>query len=86
MQVPDELRAASDRRRRAEEAEALLQQGSAAHLPPHINSVGGLRNSMHLHDLGSPFLGVSTPGIPGASSLHYFHSQFAGSLSGTQTP
>jgi mitochondrial distribution and morphology protein 12 len=39
-------------------------------------------------DLGSPFLGMSqTPGLPGgASHLHYFHSQFATGLSGTQTP
>ena len=85
--VPSELRAASDRRRRAEEAGAILQRGVQGHLPPHLSSVGGLRNFTHLHDLGSPFLGVSTPGIPGgASSLQYFQSQFAGSLSGTQTP
>lgn len=38
-------------------------------------------------DLGSPFLGVSTPGISGAtSSLNYFHSHLATGLSGTQTP
>ncbi|PSR82045.1 hypothetical protein BD289DRAFT_438280 [Coniella lustricola] len=38
-------------------------------------------------DLGSPFLGTSTPGIPGGTSnLHYFHSHLAGGLSGTQTP
>ena len=38
-------------------------------------------------DIGSPFLGVSTPGIPGGTSnLNYFHSQLATGLSGTQTP
>ncbi|KAH8899274.1 hypothetical protein GQ53DRAFT_741401 [Thozetella sp. PMI_491] len=83
--VPEEVKAASDRRRRAEEA--VLARSNEGHLPPHINTVGGLRNSLHLQDLGSPFLGVSTPGMPlGGSNLHYFHSHFANNLSGTQTP
>ncbi|KAK3951790.1 hypothetical protein QBC32DRAFT_343159 [Pseudoneurospora amorphoporcata] len=61
------------------------------------NTTGGLggqagpaHGTNHHHaDLGSPFLGVSTPGIPGGTSnlnLHYFTSQFTGGLSGTQTP
>jgi distribution and morphology protein 12 len=37
--------------------------------------------------MGSPFLGVGTPGVPGGTSnLNYFHSQLASGLSGTQTP
>ncbi|KAM7224433.1 hypothetical protein V8F06_000214 [Rhypophila decipiens] len=36
---------------------------------------------------GSPFLRVSTPGIPGGTSnMSYFHSHFGSALSGTQTP
>lgn len=49
-----------------------------------------LRGFQNTGDLGSPLLGVSTPGIPGGTSnLHYFHSfhtQLATGLSGTQTP
>lgn len=87
--VPAELRAATERRKWA---------GKGAHLPPHISTAaGGPRNpgaagqvsgaTGQPPDLGSPFLGVSTPGIPGGTStLHYFHSQFATGLSGTQTP
>ncbi|RFU25751.1 hypothetical protein B7463_g10585, partial [Scytalidium lignicola] len=38
-------------------------------------------------DLGSPFLGTNTPGIPGGTSnLNYFHSHLASGLSGTRTP
>lgn len=52
--------------------------------------VGPAHGTNHHHaDLGSPFLGVSTPGIPGGTSnlnLHYFTSQFTAGLSGTQTP
>lgn len=51
---------------------------------------GPIHGTNHHHaDLGSPFLGVSTPGIPGGTSnlnLHYFTSQFTAGLSGTQTP
>ncbi|KAK3935930.1 hypothetical protein QBC46DRAFT_396372 [Diplogelasinospora grovesii] len=83
--VPDQLRAATERRRRAE-AE-LSKAGSGGR--PHINLGGGpgSRSSAFFSDMGSPFLGVSTPGIPGGTSnLQYFHSQFASGLSGTQTP
>ncbi|KAK3694638.1 hypothetical protein B0T22DRAFT_453006 [Podospora appendiculata] len=98
--VPVELRAATERRRRAE-AGTSKEKGkgantsSAAHLPHHLNfnnlgAIGGngAAGSRSLADLGSPFLGVSTPGIFGAttSNLHYFHSQFANGLSGSQTP
>ena len=39
------------------------------------------------NDLKGPFHGINTPGIPGGTSnLHYFHSQLATGLSGTQTP
>lgn len=59
-------------------------------LPPYIdrraNAMGlGARHSPA--DMGSPFLGVNTPGISGGTSnLNYFHSQLATGLSGTQTP
>jgi len=88
--VPNELRAATERRKWA---------GKGSHLPPHISTTGGGPRNANVGgassaatgqpppDLGSPFLGVSTPGIPGGTStLHYFHSQFAAGLSGTQTP
>ncbi|KAK0618397.1 hypothetical protein B0T17DRAFT_592186 [Bombardia bombarda] len=91
--VPDEVRAASERRRRVETELARNGRGGGhnAQQPPHLNFGGGARagsrSSAHINDMGSPFLGVSTPGIPGGTSnLHYFHSQFANGLSGTQTP
>ncbi|KAK4158816.1 hypothetical protein QBC43DRAFT_328340 [Cladorrhinum sp. PSN259] len=60
---------------------AILPHLSLGHLP---GAGSGSRNG---HDLGTPFLRVSTPGIPGVTSnMHYFHSQFAPGLSGTQTP
>ncbi|KAK4136643.1 hypothetical protein BT67DRAFT_439635 [Trichocladium antarcticum] len=81
-QIPDE-------RRRRPAASEILTGGfrNPAYLPPYLNfgapGGGGSRNG----DIGSPFLRVSTPGIPGGTSnLHYFHSQFATGLSGTQTP
>ncbi|KAK0631707.1 hypothetical protein B0T14DRAFT_418105 [Immersiella caudata] len=79
-QVPEGLKAAADRRKR-------FGVGTS-HLPPHLSMPGGsTRSTAQLYDLGSPFLGVSTPGIPGGTSnLNYFHSQFANGLSGTQTP
>ncbi|KAL2017663.1 hypothetical protein VTK56DRAFT_1877 [Thermocarpiscus australiensis] len=50
---------------------------------PGATGGGSARNG----ETGSPFLRVSTPGIPGGTSnLHYFHSQLATGLSGTQTP
>lgn len=84
MQAPDE-------RQRRQETEMLT--GRSPHpgaLPPHLNfgmpgapGIGSPRNG----DTGSPFLRVSTPGIPGGTSnLHYFHSHLATGLSGTQTP
>lgn len=58
-------------------------------IPPHISTglpMRGLSPGPH-QDLGSPFLGTSTPGIPGGTSnLNYFHSHLTGGLSGTQTP
>ncbi|KAL1844327.1 hypothetical protein VTJ49DRAFT_6 [Mycothermus thermophilus] len=56
----------------------------AGHGPPHaLYGSPGARSA----DLSSPFLRVSTPGIPGGTSnLHYFHPHLAGGLSGTQTP
>ncbi|KAK0731340.1 hypothetical protein B0H67DRAFT_549124 [Lasiosphaeris hirsuta] len=84
-ELPDALRAAAERRRRGE---AGLSGARTTHLPPHLNlPTGSSRSTAQLNDLSSPFLGVSTPGIPGGTSnMHYFHSQFATGLSGTQTP
>lgn len=58
------------------------------HSPPYIDTrMPGIRSLQNLGDMGSPFLGVNTPGIPGGTSnLNYFHSQFASGLSGSQTP
>lgn len=58
-------------------------------IPPHISTGLSMRGMSPgtLQDLGSPFLGTSTPGIPGGTSnLNYFHSHLTGGLSGTQTP
>ena len=82
----------SDERRRRPAEPEILAGGlrNAAHLPPHLKfgfpgGTGG--GSSRNGDVGSPFLRVPTPGIPGGTSnLHYFHSQFATGLSGTQTP
>ncbi|EON98334.1 putative mitochondrial inheritance component mdm12 protein [Phaeoacremonium minimum UCRPA7] len=77
--VPYELRAAAERRKRTEEGKTAL--------PPHITTAGLHHPYSQAQDLGSPFLGVSTPGIPGGTSnLSYFHSHLATGLSGTQTP
>ncbi|KAL2271002.1 hypothetical protein VTJ83DRAFT_373 [Remersonia thermophila] len=56
----------------------------AGHGPPYsVFGSPGARSG----DLSSPFLRVSTPGIPGGTSnLHYFHPHLASGLSGTQTP
>jgi len=56
--------------------------------PAYIDTkMSGMRSMQFPGDVGSPFLGASTPGIPGGTSnLHYFHSQLATGLSGTQTP
>jgi len=82
--VPDEVTAAG---RRTRTAGAQAEAARDGHMLPHIHT-GGLRNAAHHPwDLGSPFLGVSTPGIPGGTSnLSYFHSHLASGLSGTQTP
>ncbi|KAK4228516.1 hypothetical protein QBC38DRAFT_474593 [Podospora fimiseda] len=77
------------RRRHAQELDARGGRNSTA-IPPHL-SLGHLPGpgniSRNGHDTGTPFLRVSTPGIPGVTSnMHYFHSQFAPGLSGTQTP
>lgn len=59
-------------------------------IPPHIGTglpMRGISPGPNYQDLGSPFLGTSTPGIPGGTSnLNYFHSHLTGGLSGTQTP
>lgn len=64
-----------------------------AHGLPHIDMrpLMGLRSHTDLPAMGSPFLGASTPGIPGGTSnLSYFHSQLApgrsGPGGGSQTP
>ena len=66
-------------RRRVERVERMNGHEKVTHPPPYIDT--------RPRDIGSPFLGVSTPGIPGGTSnLNYFHSQLATGLSGTQTP
>jgi len=96
--VQDELRAASDRRRAAQGApDNGLNRGdrTGTHGRPHLSLVGnGQRdrdgfstNLAKINDIGSPFLRVSTPGIPGGTSnLNYFHSHFGSGISGSQTP
>ncbi|KAI5467532.1 hypothetical protein BGZ63DRAFT_399100 [Mariannaea sp. PMI_226] len=42
-----------------------------------------LRNEMGGHDLGSPFLGTSTPGFLGGSGMSFFHGHLG---TGTHTP
>jgi len=75
-------------RRRMDRDERTNIPTPIAHLPPYINTqMAGMRSIQSTGDLGSPFLGVNTPGIPGGTSnLNYFHSQLATGLSGTQTP
>lgn len=84
--VPQELRAAAEWRRRNGQGARLSA------IPPHIN-MAGLRTPSRggspgqMQDFGSPYLGTSTPGIPGGTSnLNYFHSHLMGGPSGTQTP
>lgn len=43
-----------------------------------------VRHEFTAHDLGTPFLGTSTPGILGGPGLSYFHSHMGGN--GTHTP
>ncbi|KAK2596994.1 hypothetical protein N8I77_012869 [Diaporthe amygdali] len=86
--VPEELLVASERRRRNGQGARLTA------IPPHISTTGltpitPFRGGplAPMQDLGSPFLGTSTPGIPGGTSnLSYFHSHLMGGPSGTQTP
>lgn len=75
-------------RRRMERVERTNGPSQVTHLPPYIDTrLPGMRSMQSPGDIGSPFLGVSTPGIPGGTSnLNYFHSQLATGLSGTQTP
>lgn len=83
----NELRAAAERRRRPGGSGIGMGPTAArlSALPPHVMT--GMPRHMPPHDLGSPFLGTSTPGIPGGTSnLSYFHSHLTGGLSGTQTP
>lgn len=86
----DELRAATERRRNLRPGLGLPGARLSA-IPPYISTGmpgGGMRGISSIpQDLGSPFLGTSTPGIPGGTSnLNYFHSHLTGGLSGTQTP
>jgi distribution and morphology protein 12 len=75
-------------RRRLDRDERANFASHIAPLPPYIDTrLSGMRTGQIPGDVGSPFLGVSTPGIPGGTSnLSYFHSQLATGLSGTQTP
>ena len=75
-------------RRRIDRDERTNGLPHITHPPPYIDTrLSGLRTGQAPGDVGSPFLGVSTPGIPGGTSnLSYFHSQLATGLSGTQTP
>lgn len=75
-------------RRRTERATRPHDPSQIFNRPPHIDTrLSGIRASQVLNTVGSPFLGVNTPGIPGGTSnLSYFHSHLASGLSGTQTP
>jgi distribution and morphology protein 12 len=75
-------------RRRMDRVERTNGPSQITHLPPHIDTrLPGKRPMQSQGDIGSPFLGVNTPGIPGGTSnLNYFHSQLTTGLSGTQTP
>lgn len=75
-------------RRRTDRVERMNGQSQVTHFPPYIDTrLPGMRSMQTPGEIGSPFLGVNTPGIPGGTSnLHYFHSQLATGLSGTQTP
>lgn len=75
-------------RRRADRLARKDAQSQPTHPPAYIDTRhASLRSLQTPGEMGSPFLGVSTPGIPGGTSnLNYFHSQFASGISGTQTP
>jgi len=73
--------------RRIDRAEKTYGQSHVTHPPSYIDTRLTGRSMQSLGDLGSPFLGVNSTGIPGGTSnLHYFHSQLAAGLSGAQTP
>lgn len=82
--VPQEMRAAAEWRRRNGQGARLTA------IPPHLSFLGSPSRGGSpgpMQDFGSPFLGTSTPGIPGGTSnLNYFHSHLMGGPSGTQTP
>ena len=74
-------------RKRGERVERTNGQEKGSHPPPYIDSrLSGIRSMQFVgSDIGSPFLGVNTTGIPGGTSnLNYFHSKLATGLSGTQ--
>jgi distribution and morphology protein 12 len=75
-------------RRREERSGRMNISEKGLHQPSHIDTkLEGMRQTHTPGDIGSPFLGVTTPGVPGGTSnLNYFHSQLATGLSGTQTP
>ena len=80
-----------DEARPAERRRPHAGHDAPQYAPPPINTaLGGLRGLGQLptpsFELGSPFLGVSTPGIAAGSGLSYFTSHLAPGLSGTQTP
>ncbi|AEO70168.1 a7d1fb01-e12b-4426-b0b1-f6281f41d9de [Thermothielavioides terrestris] len=81
-------RVLDERRRRQAESDVLVSGARhVSHLPPHLSLGGPGGGNSRNGDTGSPFMRVSTPGIPGGTSnLHYFHSHLASGLSGTQTP
>ena len=95
--VSDAIREA-ERRRKVEQGRRLglsFAYGTPGSTPP----TPGIGGAPHIHtaglrsapgtpaDIGSPFLGLSTPGIPGGTSnMHYFPSHIATGWSGTQTP
>jgi mitochondrial distribution and morphology protein 12 len=74
--------------RRQQELERELAAASA--IPSRLQTGSPMRGGQGLAgpgDTGSPFLGVSTPGLlGGASNLHYFQSHLGSGWSGTQTP
>ncbi|KAL3425081.1 mitochondrial inheritance component MDM12 [Phlyctema vagabunda] len=76
------------RERRKMERDMRTNGSPVRHPPPYIDTrLPGIRALQTPGEIGSPFLGVNTPGIPGGTSnLSYFHSQLATGLSGTQTP
>lgn len=74
-------------RRRMERVERTNISYPPSYIDTRLAGMRGFQTPGGGGEIGSPFLGVSTPGIPGGTSnLHYFHSQLATGLSGTQTP